>query len=104
MKGPIWDKNLKLREMGENCVLKPYETAIILMQKTYSFAGLLLNLWRGLQSLRIANLTVCLSFEANNGVTNAFTPLVNEAKEHVGQIQIAKELFEIVTKEVCNST
>jgi hypothetical protein len=69
-----------LQEQELGVKLESYETVIILLQKTYSFAGLLLNLWWGLESMKIANLTVCLSFEANNGVVNAFTPLVNEVK------------------------
>lgn len=67
--------------------------------KSLSFATLLLGYMKSLQIMKAAYIVTHLSFEAQNGVIAAFTNLVNEVKQHDSQLEVAKELYELLTKD-----
>ncbi|CAD8213776.1 unnamed protein product [Paramecium octaurelia] len=77
--------------------INQYDTIIITMTKSLSFATLLYNTHRSLKCVKMAFITTSISFEATNGVICAFTQLVNEVKQHQGQMEVAQELYNLLT-------
>ncbi|CAD8212746.1 unnamed protein product [Paramecium pentaurelia] len=77
--------------------LSEYDTIIIILTKSLSFATLLYNTHRSLKCIKMAFITTSISFEATNGVICAFTQLVNEVKQHQGQMEVAQELYNLLT-------
>ncbi|CAK69459.1 unnamed protein product (macronuclear) [Paramecium tetraurelia] len=85
------------------CILQMLEnitecaTIIITLTKSLSFATLLYNAHRSLKCIKMAFFTTSISFEATNVFICAFTQLVNEVKQHQGQIKVAQESYNLLT-------
>ncbi|CAD8192312.1 unnamed protein product [Paramecium pentaurelia] len=77
--------------------ISEYDTIIITFTKSLSFATLLYNTHKSLKYIKMAFITTSVSFEATNGVICAFTQLVNEVKQHQGQMEVAQELYNLLT-------
>ncbi|CAD8113014.1 unnamed protein product [Paramecium sonneborni] len=77
--------------------ISEYDAIIITFTKSLSFATLLYNTYRSFKCIKMAFITTSISFEATNGVICAFTQLVNEVKQHQGQIEVAQELYNLLT-------